>query len=129
MDVNYLYRSEPALYEVDFSYEGFEWIDFRDSDHSVISFIRKARNTADFLVIVCNFTPVPRMGYRLGVPEHCFYKELLNSDSQIYWGSNLGNAGSTHSEKIPWQGRPYSMNIVLPPLSVLIFKPKIQHKD
>jgi 1,4-alpha-glucan branching enzyme len=65
------------------------------------------------------------MGYRLGVPEHCFYKELLNSDSQIYWGSNLGNAGSTHSEEIPWQGRPYSMNIVLPPLSVLIFKPEI----
>ncbi|HZX48262.1 MAG TPA: 1,4-alpha-glucan branching enzyme, partial [Nitrospirota bacterium] len=125
MDLNYLYRSEPALYEVDFSYEGFEWIDFRDTDHSVISFIRKAKDPKDFLVIVCNLTPVPRIGYRLGVPEHCFYKELLNSDSQIYWGSNLGNAGSTHSEEIPWQGRPYSMNIVLPPLSVLIFKPEI----
>jgi len=125
MDLNYLYRSEPALYEVDFSYEGFEWIDFRDTDHSVISFIRKAKDPKDFLVIVCNLTPVPRIGYRLGVPEHCFYKELLNSDSQIYWGSNLGNAGSRHSEEIPWQGRPYSMNIVLPPLSVLIFKPEI----
>ena len=125
MDLNYLYRSEPALYEVDFSYEGFEWIDFRDTDHSVISFIRKAKDPKDFLVIVCNLTPVPRIGYRLGVPERCFYKELLNSNSQIYWGSNLGNAGSTHSEEIPWQGRPYSMNIVLPPLSVLIFKPEI----
>mgnify|MGYP001039832891 CR=1 FL=1 len=125
MDLNHLYRTQPALYEVDFSYEGFEWIDFRDTDHSVISFIRKARDPRNFLVIVCNFTPVPRMGYRIGVPKHCFYKEILNSDSQIYWGSNLGNAGVINAEEIPWQGKPYSINITLPPLSVLIFKPKM----
>jgi 1,4-alpha-glucan branching enzyme len=121
--LNYLYRSEPALYEVDFSYEGFEWIDFRDSVQSIISFIRKAKNPTNFLVIACNFTPVPRSGYRIGVPEHCFYKEILNSDSKIYWGSNLSNPGGIHAEKIPWQGGPYSINIILPPLSVLIFKP------
>jgi len=123
-DLNHLYLSEPALYEVDFSYEGFEWIDFRDADRSVISFIRKAKDTQNFLVVVCNFTPVPRIRYRIGVPQHCSYKEILNSDSHLYWGSNLGNAGGTHSEEIYWQGRPYSINIVLPPLSVLIFKPE-----
>ncbi|MEW6162740.1 MAG: 1,4-alpha-glucan branching protein GlgB [Nitrospirota bacterium] len=125
MDLNHLYRSEPALYEVDFHHQGFEWIDFHDADQSVISFIRKAKDPRDFLVIVCNFTPVPRMGYRFGVPENCFYKEIVNSDSQIYWGSNLGNAGGAWAENIPWQGRPYSINITLPPLSVLIFKPVI----
>lgn len=123
MDLNYLYRSEPALHEVDFSYEGFEWIDFHDTDQSIISFIRKAKDPKDLLVIICNFTPIPRMGYRIGVPEHCFYKEILNSDSQIYWGSNLGNARGVQAEQTPWQGKPYSINITLPPLSTLIFKP------
>ncbi len=121
--MNHLYQSEPALYEVDFHYKGFEWIDFRDTEQSVISFIRKAKNPRDFLVVVCNFTPVPRAGYRIGVPENCFYKELLNSDSQIYWGSNLGNAGGVNADTIPWHGRHYSITITLPPLSVLIFKP------
>ena len=123
MDINYLYQSEPALFEVDFSYEGFEWIDFHDTEQSIISFIRKAKNPQDFLVIVCNLTPVPRIGYRVGVPEHCFYKEILNSDSRIYWGSNLGNSDGVHSDETPWQGRPYSINIILPPLATLIFKP------
>ena len=123
MDLNYLFRSEPALYEIDFSYEGFEWIDFRDTDNSTISFMRKAKDPGNFLVIASNFTPVPRMGYRIGVPENCFYKEILNSDSYIYWGSNIGNAGGVHSEQTPWQGKPYSIKIILPPLSVLIFKP------
>lgn len=123
MDLNHLYQSEPALYEVDFKYQGFEWIDFRDTEQSAISFIRRAKNPEDFLVIVCNFTPVPRMGYRVGVPQNCFYREILNSDSQIYWGSNLGNAGGMHADELPWQGKPYSINITLPPLSVVIFKP------
>ncbi len=123
MDLNNMYRSEPALYEVDFLYQGFEWIDFRDSDNSTISFMRKAKNPDNFLVIVCNFTPVPRMGYRIGVPVNCFYKEILNSDSQIYWGSNLGNTGGLYSENFPWHGKPYSIKITLPPLAVVIFKP------
>lgn len=123
MDLNHLYQSEPALYEVDVHFKGFEWLDFRDTEQSVISFIRKAKNPRDFLVVVCNFTPVPRIGYRIGVPENCFYRELLNSDSKLYWGSNLGNAGGISAEKIPWHGRHYSINITLPPLTVLIFKP------
>jgi 1,4-alpha-glucan branching enzyme len=123
MDLNCLYQSEPALYEIDFSYEGFEWIDFHDTDNSTISFMRKAKDPRDFLVIVSNFTPVPRMGYRIGVPENCFYKEILNSDSYLYWGSNMGNAGGVHSEQTACQGKPYSIKIILPPLSVLIFKP------
>ncbi|MDH5203646.1 MAG: alpha amylase C-terminal domain-containing protein, partial [Nitrospirota bacterium] len=123
MDMNHLYQSEPALYEVDFLYKGFEWIDFRDTEQSVISFIRKAKDPHNFLVVVCNFTSVPRIGYRIGVPEKCFYNEMLNSDSQIYGGSNLGNAGGVNADKIPWHGRPYSITITLPPLSVLIFKP------
>jgi 1,4-alpha-glucan branching enzyme len=85
--------------------------------------MRKAKDPGNFLVIASNFTPVPRMGYRIGVPENCFYKEILNSDSYIYWGSNIGNAGGVHSEQTPWQGKPYSIKIILPPLSVLIFKP------
>jgi 1,4-alpha-glucan branching enzyme len=123
MDLNCLYQSEPALYEIDFSYEGFEWIDFHDTDNSTISFMRKAKDPRDFLVIVSNFTPVPRMGYRIGVPENCFYKEILNSDSYLYWGSNMGNAGGVHAEQTACQGKPYSIKIILPPLSVLIFKP------
>lgn len=123
MVLNHIYQSEPALYEVDFNYQGFEWIDFRDTENSIISFIRKAKDPDNFLVIVCNFTPVPRTGYRIGVPENCFYKEILNSDSQIYWGSNLGNAGGINADKISCHGKSYSINITLPPLSVLIFKP------
>jgi 1,4-alpha-glucan branching enzyme len=122
-DLNHVYRSEPALYEVDFDYLGFEWIDFHDSDNSIISFLRKAKDPDDFLVFICNFTPVPRVAYRIGVPADCFYKEILNSDSKIYWGSNMGNAGGMTSDKIPWHGKPYSINITLPPLSVLVFKP------
>lgn len=123
MDLNYLYRSEPALYEVDFDYQGFEWIDFHDAESSVISFIRKAKDPKNFLVIVCNFTPVARIGYRIGVPEDCVYKEILNSDSVFYWGSNMGNAGGVKADKIPCHGRSYSINLILPPLSALIFKP------
>jgi len=123
MDLNHLYQSEPALYEVDFHDKGFEWIDFRDTEQSVISFIRKAKDPHNFLVVVCNFTSVPRIGYRIGVPEKCFYNEMLNSDSQLYGGSNLGNAGGMNADTIPWHGRPYSITITLPPLSVLIFKP------
>jgi 1,4-alpha-glucan branching enzyme len=123
MDINHLYRSEPSLYEVDFDYHGFEWIDFRDTDNSIISFIRKAKDTRDFLVVVFNFTPVPRSGYRIGVPEHCFYREMLNSDSRLYGGSDMGNSGGLHSDEIPWHGRPCSILVTLPPLSMVVFKP------
>ena len=123
MDLNRTYRSEPALYEVDFDHRGFEWIDFRDADSSIIAFIRKAKDPDDFLVTICNFTPVPRIGYRIGVPSNCFYKEILNSDSEIYWGSNMGNAGGLNADPIAWHGMPFSIEITLPPLAVVIFKP------
>lgn len=122
-DLNRLYSSEPSLHEVDFDYRGFEWIDFRDTDSSSISFVRRAKRQDDHIVVVCNFTPVPRFGYRVGVTEKCFYSEILNSDSREYWGSDLGNAGGVLSEDIPWHGKPYSINIVLPPLAVVYFKP------
>lgn len=122
-DLNRIYQSEPALHEVDFDYRGFEWIDFRDKDSSIISFIRYAKNQDDHIVTVCNFTPVPRFFYRIGVPGHYFYREILNSDSREYAGSNLGNAGGVHTETIPWHGKPHSIQIAIPPLSVLYFKP------
>ena len=123
MNLNHIYQSEPALYEVDFHYYGFEWIDFRDTDHSTISFSRKAKDPDDFLVIVCNFTPVPRIGYRLGVPVNGYYKEILNSDSHLFWGSNMGNSGGVSSDEIGWHGKPYSLKITLPPLAIVILKP------
>ncbi len=122
-DLNRLYCSEPALYEVDFHYLGFDWIDFHDAENSVVSFIRYSKKRDDYIVVVCNFTPVPRFTYRVGVPEKCYYREILNSDSREYWGSNLGNAGGVHAEETPWNGKPCSINIIIPPLSVLYFKP------
>ncbi len=123
-DLNALYASEPALHEVDFEPAGFEWIDFRDTENSVLSFIRRAEDPDDHLVFVCNFTPVPRKGYRIGVPEKCLYREVLNSDSQAYWGSNAGNMGGVVSESVPWHGKPCSMKILIPPLAVVVFKPE-----
>jgi 1,4-alpha-glucan branching enzyme len=123
-DLNRLYRAEPSLYEVDFDYRGFEWIDFHDVEGSAIAFLRRARNRDDFTVFVCNFTPVPRLDYRIGVPSPGFYRELLNSDSSLYWGSNMGNAGGVHTEQVPFQGRPCSIRFTLPPLSVVVFKPE-----
>ncbi|MBI5197939.1 MAG: 1,4-alpha-glucan branching protein GlgB, partial [Nitrospirae bacterium] len=122
-DLNHLYRSQPALYEVDFQWNGFEWIDFHDAENSAISFLRRARNPEDLIVFVCNFTPVPRKNYRIGVPAPGFYREILNSDSDLYWGSNMGNAGGVWAEPRPYQGRPYSVLLTLPPLSVLMLKP------
>ncbi len=123
-DLIRLYRSEPSLWQLDSSYEGFEWVDFRDWERSVIAYLRKAKDPADHLLVVCNFTPVVREGYRVGVPEHCFYAEVFNSDSEIYWGSNLGNRGGFWSEPTPWQGQDFSLELMLPPLAVCVFKPK-----
>lgn len=121
-DLNRLLRTEPSMYEVDFHHKGFEWIDFRDYSNSVISFIRRSKNPEDFLIFVFNFTPVVRFNYRIGVPLPGYYREVLNSDSSIYWGSNIGNKGGVLAEPVPIHGRPYSLNLVLPPLAVLVFK-------
>ena len=128
-DLNRMYKNEPALYEVDFDYTGFEWIDFMDADNSIISFMRKARDPKDLLVFVCNFTPVYRENYRVGVPFHCEYKELMNSDSGIYWGSNKGNYGSMWSDGVTWHNQPYSLNLKIPPLSTMVLKPMLDSCD
>lgn len=122
-DLNRLYVAEAALHEVDFHYQGFEWIDFHDADNSMISYVRYAKDRGDHIVVVCNFTPVPHYGYRVGVPEACFYQEILNSDSRLYGGSDLGNAGGLQADPVPCHGRPCSLNVTVPPLSVLYFKP------
>lgn len=122
-DLNHLYRSQPALYEQDAQPEGFEWIDCHDWEASVLTFLRRARDPRDFLVVAVNFTPVPRENYRVGVPEPGFYRELLNSDSEFYGGSNLGNAGGVAAEPLPAAGRSYSLALTLPPLAVVILQP------
>jgi 1,4-alpha-glucan branching enzyme len=122
-DLNNVYRRELALSQVDYDWHGFEWIDFHDADNSILSFIRRAANSDDFLVFVFNLTSVPRQNYRIGIPRGGFYRELLNSDSDLYWGSNMGNSGGLLADEIETHGRKYSLNLVLPPLSCLILKP------
>ena len=121
-DLNSLYRSEPALYGQDFSKDGFEWIDCSDNRHSVVSFLRWDHGSGQFVVAVCNFTPQPHAHYRVGVPISGFYQELFNSDSKQYGGSNMGNLGGKWAEEWSFHSRPYSLDICLPPLAVLIFK-------
>jgi 1,4-alpha-glucan branching enzyme len=121
-ELNWLYRREAALFEVDDSYHGFEWIDLQDSESSIITFIRFARNREDFIVFACNFTPVPREGYRIGVPKAGVYRELFNTDSELFGGANLGNAGAVWAEEIGFHGRPASLNVTIPPLAVVAFK-------
>jgi 1,4-alpha-glucan branching enzyme len=121
-DLNALLRSEPALYELDFDRGGFEWIDSRDADASVISFLRRPREGPPVLV-VCNFTPVPRTNYTVGTSEGGYWREILNSDAPIYGGSGIGNFGGVDAAPVPAQGRFHSMALTLPPLSTLFFKP------
>ena len=121
-ELNLLYRREPALYEVDDSYHGFEWIDLQDAESSIITFLRFAQNRDDFIVLACNFTPVPRESYRVGVPKAGLYREIFNTDSEFFGGSNLGNGGAVMAQAIPFHGRPASLLITLPPLAVVAFK-------
>ncbi|MEK6289594.1 MAG: 1,4-alpha-glucan branching protein GlgB [Acidobacteriota bacterium] len=123
-DLNQLYSREPSLHEVDFEHTGFQWIDFQDANGSTIAFRRKAKNPHDYLIFVLNFTPVPRAGYRIGVPEAVFYKEVLNSDSSAYGGSNMGNMGGVMARAEGWAGWPCSMEVTLPPLAVVVLKPQ-----
>ncbi len=124
-DLNHLMQNEPALYKVDFDESGFEWIDFLDSENSIISFMRKTDDPKDTLVFVCNFTPVYRDNYRIGVPFDAHYREVLNTDSINYWGSNKGNLGGINSEDKPWHSKPFSLNLAVPPLATIILKPEL----
>jgi len=122
--LNHLYVAEPALHQVDFSWEGFQWIDIHDLDNSILTFLRRARDPEDVVVVVANFTPVPREGYRVGVPKAGFYREILNSDAACFGGSNMGNRGGLPSDDQPWQGQPHSILVTVPPLAVVYFKPE-----
>jgi len=121
-DLNRVYRREPALHEIDFGQQGFEWVDFHNWEESIISFLRKGRSSNDVILVVCNFTPLPRKDYRVGVPRGGFWREILNSDAHAYGGSNLGNAGGVEASLSPAHGRSHSLSVTLPPLAVLFFK-------
>jgi 1,4-alpha-glucan branching enzyme len=121
-DLNHTYQREPSLHEVDFDGSGFRWIDCQDNENSVVSLIRRARDTQDFSVMLVNFTPVPRAAYRIGVPEQGWYREVLNSDSERYGGSNMGNAGGVPAEPIPAHGFDQSICLTVPPLGFLLLK-------
>jgi len=123
-DLNRLHATERPLFEVDFEWAGFEWIDANDAAASILSFIRRARDPEDYVVVVCNFTPVLRLDYRIGVPGPGFYREILNSDSVYYEGSDAGNAGGVRAEPIPWNDRPWSIKLKVPPLAAVYFKPQ-----
>ncbi|MEM1665584.1 MAG: 1,4-alpha-glucan branching protein GlgB [Zestosphaera sp.] len=120
-DLNTIYRREPALHELDFRPEGFEWVDFRDRDQSVISFLRKDSG-GDMILIILNFTPVVRREYRVGVPKEGLWEEILNSDLVVYGGSGVSNAPGVKSENLPYHNRPYSIVLTLPPLAALYLK-------
>jgi 1,4-alpha-glucan branching enzyme len=122
-DLNTLYRGEPALHQLDSDPAGFEWIDCNDSDASVISFLRKARAPGDCVLVVANFTPVPRYDYRLGVPQGGTWLEILNSDAPVYGGCEVGNLGAVTAEPGSCHGRPYMVSLALPPLGIVFFKP------
>ena len=121
-DLNRLYRSEPALHEMDCDPAGFEWIDCDDADSSVVTLIRKGKSNPTMILVLCNFTPVPRYSYRLGSPRGGYWQEILNSDASEYGGSNMGNLGGVETVPIPLHARPYSLTVTLPPLSVSFFK-------
>jgi 1,4-alpha-glucan branching enzyme len=121
-DLNTLYRGEAALHELDSEREGFEWIDCNDTEASVVTFLRHGRNAADTIVFACNFTPVPRHNYLVGVPASGRWKEILNSDAKLYGGSGQGNMGGVGTVAVPEHGRPCALNLTAPPLGVVAFK-------
>jgi 1,4-alpha-glucan branching enzyme len=121
-ELNWLYKREPALHELDLESGGFEWIDANDAENNVLSFIRKGRTTQDIILVLCNFTPVPRHSYRVGAPRGGFWREILNSDAREYGGSGQGNLGGVEAVPVPLHGRPRSLTVTVPPLGVVFFK-------
>jgi 1,4-alpha-glucan branching enzyme len=122
-DLNHLYVTEPALSAADYSPAGFDWIDHAAADDGVLSFIRYTPDRDQYVVVVCNFTPVVRHGYPVGVPDGGAYQELFNSDAELYGGSNVGNAGRVMAADRSAHGRPHSLALVMPPLATLYLKP------
>jgi 1,4-alpha-glucan branching enzyme len=124
-ELNRIYTREAALFEVDFDWNGFQWLDSHDSDNSAVAFLRRAKNGDDLLICAFNFTPVPRSNYRLGVPAKAFYREILNSDATAWGGSNVGNLGGVEAGEFASHGQPYSIEITLPPLGGVFFRPDL----
>lgn len=122
-DLNYMYKGNPAFYEVDFDYRGFEWIDHSNADDSVISYMRKGETPGDYMIVICNFTPVVRQDFRVGVNENCQYQEIFNSDDVNYWGSGVKNEGFMQAEEIECNDKSYSIKVTLPALSTVVIKP------
>jgi len=123
-DLNQLMRNQPALHDLDSDPAGFEWVDCNDAPMSVISLLRKGRSPKDVMLVACNFTPVPRVKYRVGVPFGGWWKEVLNSDAKEYAGSGMGNGGGRTAEEKKQHGRPFSLELTLPPLAAVFFKPE-----
>ncbi len=121
-DLNWFYHAEPALYQVDFDPSGFRWIDCNDNENSVVSIVRYARDRQDFVVMLFNFTPVPRLEYRIGVPDAGWYAEVLNSDAAVYGGGNVGNGGGVATEPVAAHGFDQSLRLTVPPLGCLLLK-------
>jgi 1,4-alpha-glucan branching enzyme len=121
-DLNMVYKKEPALYEIDFENSGFRWVDASDWSQSVVSFIRRGKAAKETILVVCNCTPVPRYNYRIGVPSSGLWKEILNSDSEDYWGSGHGNFGGLEAEPAPFHGMRNSLSLTLPPLGIVVLK-------
>jgi len=122
-DLNHFYLREKALYEIDRHYDGFEWIDCNDTEHSIVSFIRKGKDWRDMLVFVCNFTPAAHENYRIGAPLDTVYTEVFNSDLEKYGGSNVTNDTPIHAEPIPWHGKSCSITLKIPPLATIVLRP------
>jgi 1,4-alpha-glucan branching enzyme len=122
--LNHVYRNEPAMHELDSDPAGFEWVDCNDNATSVLALLRKGKSPKDTVLAVCNFTPVPRELYRVGVPVGGFWREILNSDAKEYGGSGMGNMGGMRAEEQGSHGRPCSLNLTLPPLAVVFLKPE-----
>jgi len=120
-DLNHMYRDIPALHQLDCDSKGFEWLVVDDADNSVLAFLRRGTAPDELALVVCNFTPVPRYQYRIGVPLPGGWRERLNTDSSIYGGGNLGNGGFVHTEPVPFHGRDHSVSLLLPPLATVIF--------
>jgi 1,4-alpha-glucan branching enzyme len=120
--LNAFYQANRPLWEVDFDWNGFQWIDCNDNENSVISFIRKAKDAKDFLVVVCNFTPEVRHDYRIGVPAKGAYVEVFNSDAEEFGGSGVRNEGELQSEDKPWHNREQSIALTVPPMATVYLR-------
>jgi 1,4-alpha-glucan branching enzyme len=122
-DLHRVYRAHPALYEVDFDWRGFDWLESHDNENSVFAFLRHAQDPNDMVAVACNFTPVPRYDYRVGVPTGGPWREFFNTDSSIYSGGNIGNGGLVWALDEPWAGQPHSLRLTLPPLAAIYLQP------